>query len=424
VSTAVSALAPVAAVRRIVALADRHAGYRVDGGISLVASQNRISPQALALLGSSFAAKFTSGERGVRAHAGGRWLDEMEAVVADLAGALFAPWHAELRPPAGSIANESLLMAFARPGDAIIAPDPLAGGHASLRPEGFAGINGLAVHDLPFADGGVTIDLDALDRLAAKVRPRLILIGTAKITRGYPVGRIAGIAERHGANLVFDAAHVAGLIAGGAFPDPLGDGALAYTGSTQKTFPGPVGGLIVSRDMATHERIRAVTRLRLDNYQNNRIAAMGVVLAEMLSFGGELTRAVVATARRLGAALAAHGLEPEGRAFGYTETHMVLVDTTPIGGGPELCRALEAVGLFTTATQLWPTTPGGAPRPALRLGANDIARLGYGEEAVTRLAGLITDVAFRRRPADRIAADVAALASEHRQIAAPFSLPL
>ncbi len=417
-------LAPVEAVRAIRALAERHQSYRVGSGISLVASQNRVSPEVLEMLGSSFAAKFSSGERGRRAHAGAAWLDEMEAIVEGLAARLLAPWHVELRPPAGSIANESLMLALLRPGDAIISPGQLAGGHASLRPEGMAGMMGVKVHDLPFAADGFTIDLDALEALIRRVGPRIVAVGTAKLLRSYPVAEIVRLAEMSGARVIFDAAHVAGLIAGGAFPDPLRDGAVAYTGSTQKTFPGPVGGLIVAADPDLYDRIRAVTRLRLDNYQNNRVAAMGVVFAEMLSFGAELAQAVVETARALGRALAAEGLRVEGEAFGYTHTHLVLVDTDGFDRDGTLNRRLEAAGLFTTAVPLWPRAGAASPRTGLRIGANDIARLGFGTEAVGRLAALIADIVLDRRPGEAVAGDVADLGRQHAAIDRRFRLAL
>lgn len=118
-------LTPTDAIKEMLDAALHHEQYRLNGCINLVASQNRISSTALQFLGSSFAAKFTSGELGHRAHGGAKWLDHMEEIVADLARQLFAPYHAELRPLSGSIANETLLMAFTRPGDTIIAPSGL-----------------------------------------------------------------------------------------------------------------------------------------------------------------------------------------------------------------------------------------------------------------------------------------------------------
>jgi glycine hydroxymethyltransferase len=344
----------------------------------------------------------------------------MEEIVASLAGKLFSPYFAEYRPMSGSLANETLLMAFSKPGDTIIAPSPVAGGHASLRPEGFAGFMGLRVLDLPFSDGGMTIDLDALQKLAERERPKLIIIGTAKILFPYPVDKVVDIARSVGAEVIYDGAHVAGLIAGKSFQNPLDDGALAFTGSTQKTFPGPIGGLIVSRDAETAERVRAVTRVRLDNYQNNRVAAMGVVFAEMLTFGHQLTGAVVATAQKLGTALCAEGIDVVGREGCFTQSHMLLANTTPIGPAAKFRSELETIGIFTTATDIW--SYDGKPRTALRIGANDIARLAYRDEDIRVLAGLIADVVFGRREPNLVRASVIELADRYPGIDPRFSL--
>jgi len=413
-------LSPTDAIKGIIEAAHRHEQYRLNGCINLVASQNRISPTALQFLGSSFAAKFTSGELGHRAHGGAKWLDHMEEIVADLAGRLFSPYHAELRPLSGSIANETLLMAFTKPGDTIIAPSALAGGHASVRPEGFAGFMGLRVVDLPYIDGGMTVDLDALEMMAVRENPRAIVMGTAKILFPYPVGDVVQIADRVGAKVIYDGAHVAGLIAGKQFQDPLADGAIAFTGSTQKTFPGPIGGLIVSRDEIIAERVRHVTRSRLDNYQNSRVAAMGVVFAEMLAFGQTLASRIVKTAQHLGAALDAQGLDVVGMHMGYTRSHMILLDTTRRGPAATFRKKLEELGIFTTATDIW--SDDGAPHTGLRLGANDIARLSFAEKSVVDLASIIADVIMNRRDARSLREDVVLLSKVHPRIDESFLL--
>ena len=423
-------LSPVDAIKGMLQAAERNSDYRLTGCINLVASQNRISNTTLAFLSSSFAAKFASGELGSRAHGGAQWLDAMEEIVTSLAGRLFEPYFPEFRPMSGSIANETLLMGFAKPGDKIIAPSGIAGGHASVRPEGFAGFMGLTVLDLPFLDGGMTVDLDALQRLAALERPRLIILGTAKILFPYPVSDIVRIAESVGAQVVYDAAHVAGLIAGKQFQDPLRDGAIAFSGSTQKTFPGPIGGLIVSRDAAIFERVRDVTRRRLDNYQNNRVAAMGVVFAEMLSFGERLSISIVKTAQALAAALTEEGLDVVGKHLGYTQSHMLLLNTTPQGPAAVFRQKMESVGIFTTALDLWPEGGGDitntntslSTRTGLRIGTNDIARLGYSQESIRRLASLLADVLLSRRNDADLRKQVMALAECHPDIADTFKL--
>jgi glycine hydroxymethyltransferase len=313
-----------------------------------------------------------------------------------------------------------VLLTLARPGDTIIVPTSLHGGHASVRPEGFAGLMGLRAVDLPVGRDGLEIDIEALRALARRERPRLIVIGTAKILFPYPVREIVAIADEVGADVFYDGAHVAGLIAGGEFQNPLAEGAAVLTGSTQKTFPGPVGGIVVSRDETTAERIRRVTRVRLDNYQNNRVAALGYVFAEMLSFGPALARSILEAARTLAEALVAEGLPVVGGRLGYTASHMFLVDTSEVVGDAR--ARLEAIGLLATATEVWPDRPGAPARPCLRFGANDIARLGFNIESLCELASIIAQALLGRETESGRRQRVERLIRSHRSIPSRFLL--
>jgi glycine hydroxymethyltransferase len=234
------------------------------------------------------------------------------------------------------------------------------------------------------------------------------------------VREIVAIAEEVGADVLYDGAHVAGLIAGGEFQAPLAEGAAVLTGSTQKTFPGPVGGIVVSRDVATAERIRRVTRARLDNYQNNRIAALGYVFAEMLAFGSVLARSIVESARTLAKALAAEGLSVVGERLGYTASHMVLVDTSEVVG--DAGARLEAIGLLVTATEIWPDRPGAPARPCLRFGANEIARLGFDVQSLCELASTIAQALRGCEPEIGLRQRVERLIHSHRSVPRRFLL--
>lgn len=412
-------LPPHEAVAALLESEAAHERYRLEGCINLVASQNRVSAPVLRLLGSSFAGKFASGELGARAHAGSKWIDAMESLVAALAGRLFGPYPVEIRPMSGSMANETVLCAATRPGDTIVAPAGIAGGHRSLRPDGFAGFLGLDVADLPFGADGLEVDLAALEALVRRVRPRLVVVGTAKILFPYPVAAIAAIAAAHGAEVFYDGAHVAGLIAGGRFQNPLAEGAAFLTGSTQKTFPGPIGGLVASRDGERGARIRHTARARFDNYQNNRIAAMGVVFAEMLAFGPALAGAVVDAARALAEGLAREGLDVVGARLGYTRSHMLMLDVSRLGPAAGLVRRLEEARILATMTDV--RTEAGTVGQAIRMGANDIGRLGFDRDDIAELAGLIADILLGRRSPERIRPAVEALADRRRTLMHAFA---
>ncbi len=149
-------------------------------------------------------------------------------------------------------------MALARPGDAIIAPPASIGGHVTHHAQGCAGLYGLVTHPAPVDADGYTVDLNALDDLAQRVRPKIITLGGSLNLFPHPVAQVRAIADRVGASLLFDAAHQCGMIAGKAWPNPLADGAHLMTMSTYKSLGGPAGGLIVTCQPEIARRLDAI----------------------------------------------------------------------------------------------------------------------------------------------------------------------
>lgn len=403
-----------AALEALQRFADEHERYRLSDGINLISAHNRMSPATRSMLSSSFAEKFTSGAIGSRAHSGGRWIDEMEALVIALAQRLFRPFEVEMRPMSGTLANQVALAAIVRRGETIVAPSRIFGGHVSLRAEGFAGFLGLTVLDLPFSSDGLSVDLEALEVLATRNRPKAIVVGTSKMLFPYTLDAIIRIASSVGATVFYDAAHVLGLIAGGQFQDPLSEGADIVTGSTQKTIPGPIGGLVVTSKPAISQSVKNVASVMFDNYQTNRIASLGVVLAEMLEFGHEFARATVIRAQWLGEDLSEQGLQVLGERRGFTQCHQVLVNVTALNGSLAAGSLLEDCTIFCSTVKLWSLD--GVPQEGLRFGATDIARLGFDRDGVRRLAHCIADALLKRAPSDQVRAQVVDLAQAFRTL--------
>ena len=175
-------------------------------------------------------------------------IEEIEVIAAELCAEVFDASHAEIRVPSGALANLYGFMATCKPGDAIIAPPATIGGHVTHHDPGCAGLFGLEIHSAPIKADGYTVDLDGLAKLARKVRPKLITIGGSLNLFPHPVAEIRAIADKVGAWVMFDAAHQCGIIAGGAWPNPLAEGAHFMTMSTYKSLAGPAGGLIVTND--------------------------------------------------------------------------------------------------------------------------------------------------------------------------------
>jgi glycine hydroxymethyltransferase len=184
-----------------------------------------------------------------------------------------------------------------------------------------------------------------------------------------------------------------GLFAGGAFQDPLREGADLVTGSTQKSLPGPIGGLILTNRADLGERIFDVSTRLVSNYENNRAAALAMALTEMLAFGAAYASACISNAQALARALAERGFRPLGASRGYTQTNQVVLDAGD--EAPALAEAWEESNIITTAMHLPSARPTrGRPADGIRIGVQELTRLGMGPVEMAHIADLM------RRTAD------------------------
>ncbi len=214
----------------------------------------------------------------------------------------------------------------------------------------------------------------------------------------HPVAAVRGIADEVGAALMFDAAHLSGMVAGRAWPNPLAEGAHVMTMSTYKSLGGPPGGLIVGMDAALFERIDAIAYPGLTaNFDAGKTAALALGLLDWKEFGADYARAMQATAKALAEALATeHGLPVFARERGATTSHQLAIEAARWGGGQTAARKLEAARLLACGIGL-PIEEVPNDINGLRLGTPEIVRLGFGPEHMSELAALI-DSALDGRP--------------------------
>jgi glycine hydroxymethyltransferase len=393
-------------------LVDQHGRWN-DGSLSLVASHNHISPTARALLSSSVADYIMSGRLGGRGHAGAAWIDAVDTIVVELARKLFGARTVEYRPMSGALANGLALAAIVEPGDTIMALPEKAGGHHTYHKSGYAGPLGLRVVDMPCDEATEAIDLDRTARAAERERPRLLVVGTAELRAPYPVKALHAIAQKVGARVFYDGAHILGLVAGGQFQDPLGEGADVLTGSSQKTLGGPIGGLILTRDEELGARIAKTTSGLVSNYHNNRIAALAVTLAEMTQFGRAYAAQVVTNAQALAHQLQQQGVPVAGVGPDLTSSHVVVVDATGLPNAEGGFRRLEQARILTSRVALPRTYP---ERGGIRLGTAAVTRTGMKAAQMTTIATLIRRVLVEQESAELVAKDVTDLAHGFRTV--------
>ncbi|MCX7643791.1 MAG: beta-eliminating lyase-related protein [Rhodobacteraceae bacterium] len=407
-AAATAAAGPEAVAARIAALIARNRAIHDAECFNLNPATNVMNPRAEAALAAGLGTRPSLGYPGDKYETGLEAIEEIEVIAAELAAEVFGARYAEVRVFSGAMANLYGFMALARPGEAIIAPPPAVGGHVTHHAAGCAGLYGLVTHPAPVDADGYTVDLAALRALAREVRPRIITLGGSLNLFPHPVAEVRAIADEVGATVLFDAAHQCGIIAGGAWPNPLDQGAHLMTMSTYKSLGGPAGGLIVTNDADIARRLDAIAFPGMTaNFDAGRVAALAFTLIDWREFGAAYARKMVSVAQALAAALAAEGLPVFAAGRGFTASHQFALAAAAFGGGQAAARTLRRAGFLACGIGLpLPEVPGDLN--GLRLGTPELVRRGVTEADAPELARLIAR-ALRGNDPEALAPEVAAL---------------
>ncbi|GHF61159.1 serine hydroxymethyltransferase [Seohaeicola zhoushanensis] len=352
---------------------------------------NVMNPRAEAALAAGLGSRPSLGYPGDKYEMGLEAIEEIEVICAELAARVFGARFAEIRVASGALANLYGFMALARPGDAIIAPPDVIGGHVTHHKAGCAGLYGLQTHAAPVDADGYTVDLPALRALAREVRPKVITVGGSLNLVPHPVAEIRAIADEVGARVLFDAAHQCGIIAGGAWPNPLEQGAHLMTMSTYKSLGGPAGGLIVTNDAEIAERLDHIAFPGMTaNFDAAKSAALAISLLDWVEHGAAYAGAMVELAGALAEALEAQGLplfKAGGRA---TRSHQFALLAAEFGGGQAASKTLRRAGFLACGIGL-PTAPVAGDLNGLRIGTPELVRRGVTPADAPALAALIAE---------------------------------
>ena len=370
------------------ALADE--ASRQADTIELIASENYVSRAVLEAQGSVLTNKYAEGYPGRRYYGGCRYVDVVEELAVERAKKLFGADHANVQPHSGSQANAAAYMALMEVGDTALAMSLAHGGHLTHGHRlSFSG------HEYRFSHYGVSrqderIDYDALEEQALSLRPKLLVAGASAYPRVIDFPRLRKIADRAGARLMVDMAHIAGMVAAGVHPSPV-PYADVVTTTTHKTLRGPRGGLILCKA----ELAEAVDRAVFPGIQGGPlmhiIAAKAVGLGEALQPAfRQYQHAIVSNAQALADELQRLGMR---LVSGGTDNHLLLVDLGPVGiSGRRAETVLEDAGIAANKNMI-PFDPA-PPRvtSGLRLGTPAVTTRGMGTDAMREIARLIVRV--------------------------------
>ncbi len=393
---------------RIETLIERNAAIHDRECFNLNPATNVMNPRAEAALARGLGSRPSLGYPGDKYEMGLEAIEEIEVIAAELAAEVFAAQYAEIRVGSGALANLYGFMALAKPGDAIIAPPPAMGGHVTHHAAGCAGLYGLVTHSAPVDADGYTVDLPALRTLALAVRPRIITIGGSLNLFPHPVREIRAIADEVGAHVLFDAAHQCGIIAGGAWTNPLREGAHLMTMSTYKSLGGPAGGLIVTDDAAIAERLDHIAFPGLTaNFDAAKSAALALTLLDWRDQGRAYAQAMVDLSQALAAALLAEGLPVFAADRGITRSHQFAIEAAAFGGGQAASKTLRKAGFLACGIGL-PIAEVAGDMNGLRIGTPELVRRGVTPADAPALAALIAE-GLRSNAPETVAPRTAAL---------------
>lgn len=344
--------------------------------LNLNPATNRMNPRAERMLAAGLGSRASLGYPGEKYETGLEAVEQIEVVAAELAARVFHADYAEVRVGSGALANLYAFMACCEPGDTIIAPPATIAGHVTHHAAGAAGLYRLTTVPAPVDPVDYTVDVDALAGLARDVRPKLITVGGSLNLTPHPVATVREIADEVGAKVLFDAAHLSGVIAGGAWPNPLDDGAHLMSMSTYKSLGGPPGGLLVGRDAGLAQRIEAIAYPGLTaNFDAGKTAALAQTMLDWTVAGKAYATAMVETAHALAEHLVAAGVPVFRRANGITRSHQFAVEAASYGGGQTAAARLRRANLLACGIEL-PLAPVDGDLNGLRIGTPEVARLG------------------------------------------------
>jgi glycine hydroxymethyltransferase len=388
-------------------LVEKHERFYDHACLTLYAGTNVPNPKVSALLGSSLGSRPNLGYPGDKFNRGMVHAEALEVMLAELLKRLFKAPYAEYRVGSGSLANLYTYMATCQPGDVIMAFSDAAAGHVTHHEAGAAGLYGLKIHEVPFDAVQMDVDVDALAARARELRPKLIIVAGSMCLFPYNVRAVRDIADEVGAYVMYDAAHMGGLIAGGAFQQPLAEGAHVMTGSSYKSFGGPPSGFVVTTSPVLAERLEGIAFPGLTaNFDLGKSAAMVLAILDLLEHGPAYAEMCIQNAQALAQALADCGVNVfEVGGKGFTASHHVAVLATPYGGARAAAKRLEDANILVSGIDV-PLEPLPGDANALRLGTQELTRWGMKPDEMRTVAKLMARVLVNGETPERVREDV------------------
>ena len=395
-------------------------GRHYRDSLPMIASENILSPMVRRACDSDLHGRYAEGLPGKRYYQGCDDFDTIEEIGIDSAKRVFNCRFANIQSTSGTNSNIGSLKSLAKPGDKITAVSTADGGHISHARMGAVGLRGLDLVTYPWDEERMEPDIDAAASLIRKEEPAIALFGQSVFLFPTPLEELSQAAHEVGATVMYDAAHVMGLVAGGQFQDPLREGADVMTGSSHKTFPGPQGGFVLSdsEDEKLHRRLNSgIFPGVCSSYHLHHVAGKTIALSEFEEFGQSYAEDIVSNAQALGGALSAEGFDVIAEERGFTSSHQVVTRHGEIdsGAGRDAAATLEEAGIITNMNMLPGDTKALAPS-GLRLGTPELTRLGMGADEMQDVARFFARALIQGEDTSSVKSDVREFKSEFQTV--------
>ncbi|MFL2974155.1 MAG: serine hydroxymethyltransferase [Candidatus Thalassarchaeaceae archaeon] len=398
----------------------RYSGQHYKDSLPMIASENILSPLVREACNSDLHGRYAEGLPGKRYYQGCEDFDTIESIGIELAKNVFNCNFANIQSTSGTNSNLGALKALTKPGQTITAVSTADGGHISHARMGAVGMRGLDLVTYPWDEERMEPDIDAAAELIRKIKPNLALFGQSVFLFPTPLKELSEAAHEVGAKVMYDGAHVLGLIAGKQFQSPLTEGADVMTGSSHKTFPGPQGGFVLSNS----EDSKFTKRLNngifpgvCSSYHLHHVAGKVIALSEFEKFGESYAKDIISNAKSLAQALAEEGFEVLAEDRGYTASHQVLTRHGDIdsGAGKDAALILEKSGIITNMNMLPGDTKAMAPS-GLRLGTPELTRVGMGPDEMKDVARFFSRALIKREDPKIIKNDIKEFKSNYQTV--------
>ena len=365
--------------------------------IELIASENFVSKAVLEAVGSPLTNKYAEGYPGHRYYGGCKYVDIVEQIAIDRLKELYGCDHANVQPHCGANANFAVYLALLNPGDTVMGMSLSHGGHLTHGSK--ANVSGKYYNVVPYGVSPVTerIDYDEVERIAVENRPKLIVAGASAYPREIDFARFREIADKVGAYLMVDMAHIAGLVAAGLHQSPI-PYADVVTSTTHKTLRGPRGGIIMCKEELATKIDKAVFPGTQGGPLEHVIAGKAVAFGEALTEEfKEYQRQIVKNAAALADELVSRGIKLVSDG---TDNHLMLCDFTSLGvTGLEVEKNLEKANITVNKN----TVPNETRKPSvtsgIRIGTPSVTTRGMKEEEMRIIGRLIAKIVFEGKAA-------------------------